>query len=244
MQEEFENDNRNVLDHLAIIMDGNGRWAKERNLSRIFGHKVGLDNVKGVVEFLSTKNIKYLTMFAFSTENLFREKDEVDNLMALFDYALGEYRELLIKNNISFKVIGDLSILSDDVKKKVLNLENETSINCGMQLNIAFNYGGRADILNAVKNIAQKVLDNELNLSDLNEEVFEHSLYTEGIPSPDLLIRTGGHKRLSNFLLWQLSYSELFFCDDYWPDFNIIRLESILNDYLLRKRNFGRVSNL
>jgi undecaprenyl diphosphate synthase len=222
-------------------MDGNGRWAQNRNLERIFGHQAGLKNIKNIVESCMRKNIQYLTLFAFSTENFFRERDEVEDLIKLFDYALDEYRQFIIDNNCIFKFIGDLSILPEKIKNKILNLENETNNNKKMTLIIAFNYGGRNDIVNATKNIFKKIQNNELKIDNLNEKIFQNHLYTKNILDPDLLIRTGGHKRLSNFLLWQLSYTELFFCDDYWPDFDEDKLNSVLEDYFLRNRNFGTI---
>ena len=231
----------NQLNHLAIIMDGNGRWAKNNNLERIFGHQAGLKNVKNITEYAIKNNIKHLTLFAFSTENFLREKSEVIHLIHLFDYALNEYRKFIIENRCIFKCIGDISILPDETREKIFNLENETQFNNSLTLVIAFNYGGRSDILNATKKIIQKIQIGNLQLEDLSESLFSNFLYTANIPDPDLLIRTGGQKRLSNFLLWQLSYTELFFCDDYWPDLNEEKLEKILQDYNLRKRNFGKV---
>ena len=231
----------NQLNHLAIIMDGNGRWAKNNNLERIFGHQAGLKNVKNIAECAIKNNIKYLTLFAFSTENFFREENEVIHMMDLFDYALNEYRKFIIENHCIFKCIGDISIVPDKTREKICNLENDTKFNDSLTLIVAFNYGGRSDILNATKKILQKIQDGDLQLESLNENIFSNFLYTLNIPDPDLLIRTGGQKRLSNFLLWQLSYTELFFCDDYWPDLNEEKLEKILHDYHLRKRNFGRV---
>jgi undecaprenyl diphosphate synthase len=231
----------NKLDHLAIIMDGNGRWAKSKNLERIFGHKVGLENISNIVEHSIKNNIKYLTLFAFSTENFYREKNEVDNLVYLFDYALDEYKKFIFQNNLIFRCIGDISFLPQRIKEKVFNLEKDTSSNKSMTLIIAFNYGGRSDILNSVKSILKKITTNQVEIDNINEEILQGYLYTSNIPDPDLLIRTGGQKRLSNFLLWQLAYTELFFCDDYWPDFNGKKLDMIIEDYFLRKRNFGKI---
>ena len=215
----------NRLNHLAIIMDGNGRWAKNNNLERIFGHQAGLKNIQNIAEYSVKNNIQYLTLFAFSTEN----------------YALDKYRAFIIDNNLIFQCIGDISILPKQIKEKILDLENETKHNCKMTLIIAFNYGGRNDIINATKNILQQIKDGILQSSDLNETLFQNYLYTSNIPDPDLLIRTGGQKRLSNFLLWQLSYTELFFCDDHWPDFDEQKLAEVLKNYFLRKRNFGKI---
>lgn len=231
----------NALNHLAIIMDGNGRWAKNKGLERIFGHQAGLQNIKNIVEYSAQNNIKYLTLFAFSTENFFREKNEVENLINLFDYALDEYKKFIFEKDLIFKCIGDTSILPEKIKSKIFNLENETKFNTKMTLIVAFNYGGRSDILNATKKIFEQIKKKELKIENLNEKIFQNYLYTNDIPDPDLLIRTGGQKRLSNFLLWQLSYTELFFCDDYWPDFNKEKLEETLKDYFLRKRNFGKI---
>lgn len=225
----------NILNHLAIIMDGNSRWAQNKKLPYGQGHVAGLQNIKNICELLPEFNIKYLTLFAFSTENFLRPVEEINFLMILFDKAIEDYKDYLIEKKIFLNLIGDLSILNEQLKKKVKNLSELTFQNHEFVLNLAFNYGGRNEIIRAVKNIVKE----NINSSEVNEKLFSKFLYTSNMPDPDLVIRTGGHKRISNFLLWQISYAELFFCDSYWPDFDRQKLVGAIEDFKKRKRNYG-----
>jgi len=220
--------------HVAIIMDGNGRWAESRNLPRTEGHKAGVKVVKIITRASVEFGIKYLTLYAFSTENWKRSKEEVDFLFKLFVDTIRNYVDELIENSIRLNFIGDIDDLPYFVKKFVNFSSNKTSKGQKMVLNIALNYGGRTEIINAVRNIRK-------TRAKVDEESFKDFLYTKEQPDPDLVIRTGGEKRLSNFLLYQSSYAELFFTDTYWPDFTKEEYLSILEDFMKRKRRFGGV---
>ncbi len=220
--------------HVAIIMDGNGRWAESRNLPRTEGHKAGVKVVKIITRASVEFGIKYLTFYAFSTENWKRSKEEVDFLFKLFVDTIRNYVDELIENSIRLNFIGDIDDLPYFVKKFVNFSSNKTSKGQKMVLNIALNYGGRTEIINAVRNIRK-------TRAKVDEESFKDFLYTKEQPDPDLVIRTGGEKRLSNFLLYQSSYAELFFTDTYWPDFTKEEYLSILEDFMKRKRRFGGV---
>ncbi len=229
---------KNIPEHVAIIMDGNGRWAKNRNKPRFYGHKEGMKRVKEIVETSKEFGIKVLTLFAFSTENWERPKEEVSFLMSLLkEYIKKEVKELK-KNNIRLNFIGDLSKFSDDIKN-LLNNSMKITSNCNdLMLNIALNYGGRADILQAVKRIVSEKISEE----EINEELFSNYLYTKGIKDPDLLIRTSGEYRISNFLLWQIAYTELYITDTLWPDFDKNEFKKALEDFSKRERRFGKIS--
>ena len=232
-------DMNKIPQHIAIIMDGNGRWAKKRGLSRSVGHREGSATLKKIVEACYNLGVKYLTVYAFSTENWSRPKEEVDELMKLLlEYLKNAEKELKGKN-IRIKVIGDRNRLPDDIVSEIERVEKNTSHIKGLDFIIALNYGGRQEIVDAVASIVNDAKNNKI--TEINEEIISQRLYTNGIPDPDLLIRTSGEIRLSNFLIWQSSYSELFFCDVLWPDFTQKHLEEAILSYQGRQRRFGGV---
>lgn len=225
--------------HVAIIMDGNGRWAKKRNLPRLMGHRSGMKTVDKIIAFCVELGIKALTLYTFSAENWKRPKREVDTLMKLLEQALRENSEKIRKRNIKFNVIGRLDILPLFLRDMIQRLQKETFENSGMILTLALNYGGRQEILDAVKGICEKSLNSKQDISCLSEKDFEKFLYTNGLPELDLIIRTSGEMRLSNFLLWQSAYSEFYVTDILWPDFSADELKKILKEYDKRDRRFG-----
>ncbi len=231
----------NLPQHVAIIMDGNGRWAKSRHLPRTSGHIEGVKRVEEIVYFASARGIKVLTLFTFSTENWSRPKQEVSMLMKMLITVLNKKIQELNKKKIRLQLIGRREGVPESVLKTILSATELTKDNKGMTLNMAFNYGGRLEILDAVKTIAAAVKNNEMQLDDITEETLSQLLYTKGLPDPDLLIRTSGEKRISNFLLWQLSYSEFYFTDKFWPDFNKDEFEKALTDFKRRERRYGKV---
>lgn len=226
--------------HLAIIMDGNGRWAKERNLPRQAGHRQGVETVREIVRASSTLGIKILTLFAFSTENWKRPASEVSYLMGLPEIYFKKELPELMRQNVRVSMLGDFEKLPLKVQKAVREGAEATKDNSGLLLNFALNYGARAEILRAVNLIAQKAATSA-RYSELDEKAFARYLYTKDMPDPDLVVRTSGEMRISNFLLWQLAYSELWFTDVYWPDFSKEHLEEAILAYQNRKRRFGRV---
>lgn len=229
----------NSPNHIAIIMDGNGRWAKKRNLPRISGHKAGVEALRDVIKTCSNIGINYLTLYAFSTENWKRPPEEVKGLMELLVIYLRKEIGELHSNNVRINIIGDVLKLP---RKAILEIEKATKLtseNTGLTVNIALNYGGKSDIINAVKNICKSVMDDTLKIEDIDENMLSTYLYTRNIPDPDLLIRTSGEQRISNFLLWQIAYSELWFTDVYWPDFTSKHLIEAIQDFNQRKRRFG-----
>lgn len=230
---------KNLPKHVAIIMDGNGRWAKKRFLPRLAGHKAGVEALKKIIRFSSDIGIEYVTVYAFSTENWKRPNDEVDGILKLLISAMNKEFQSLVENNVKIKMLGTPTNLPEDIKAAFKNAENKTKNNTGLQFNIAFNYGSRLEMIHAVKEIAQKVKDDKLSVNEITDDVMSKHLYTKNIPDPDLVIRTSGEIRLSNFLLWQISYSELYFTDTYWPDFNEKEYEKALKEYSHRKRRFG-----
>ncbi|MCK5824218.1 MAG: isoprenyl transferase [Ichthyobacteriaceae bacterium] len=235
-------DKNNLPKHVAIIMDGNGRWAKKQGKLRIFGHNGGVKSVRDTVEGAAEIGIKYLTMYAFSTENWNRPKLEVDALMALLVSSLKDELTTLNKNNIKLNSIGDTSKLPLRVQKNLASVIDQTKNNSRMTLTLALNYGSKSEILTAVKSIASKAKNNELNIDDITESLFSENLYTSNMPDVDLLIRTSGETRISNFLLWQIAYAELIFIEKLWPDFRKDDLfEAILN-YQNKERRFGKTS--
>lgn len=225
--------------HIAIIMDGNRRWARERNLDIRLGHKEGAKTLEKIVRDAKELGIKYITVYAFSTENWKRSAEEVDALMLLLTTYLNDYGKRADTENIKINVLGDLSRLSNSLQKSIFNAMDRTKDNDGIVFNIALNYGGRDEIVHAVKNIALDVKNGKLDIDEINEELISNSLYTKGQPDPDLLIRTSGELRLSNFLPWQLVYTEFLFLDKYWPDFSKEDLEYAISIYQKRNRKFG-----
>ena len=229
----------NLPQHIAIIMDGNRRWAKNKNLPVSFGHKEGAKTLEKIVRYANKIGIKYITVYAFSTENWKRTEEEVSTLMNLFQSYLDDYSKRADSENIKVKIIGSKNGLSEKMKNSIEKCMERTKNNTGITFNIALNYGGRDEIINAVKNIAQKVKENEINIEDIAEKTISENLYTQGQPDPDLLIRTSGEIRLSNFLPWQLVYSEFVFVEKNWPDFNEKDLDEAIEIYQKRNRKFG-----
>lgn len=229
--------------HVAIIMDGNGRWAKRRNLPRAAGHREGIKSVRAIVEAAGDLGIEVLTLYTFSKENWRRPATEVSTLMKLLASTLSKEINELNEKNVRFQVIGDIEDLPQFVYQQVVEGIEKTRHNTGLTLNIALSYGGRAEIVRAVTEIARKVRDGELYLGDVDEDVFSDYLYTKNLPDPDLLIRTSGEQRISNFLLWQLAYSEILLSDTLWPDFRKEDFYDALVCYMKRERRFGMVSD-
>ena len=231
---------KNCPRHVAIIMDGNGRWAQSQNLPRHAGHKAGVKSVRSSVEHCLRRGIEVLTLFAFSSENWKRPADEVNLLMDLFMLALNREVKRLHKNNVCLKIIGERSAFSDKLQEKIASAEALTASNTALTLQIAANYGGRWDITQAARSIAEKAAAGELDPSRITEETLSQALSFAELPDPDLFIRTGGESRLSNFMLWQTAYSELYFTDTYWPDFDEHAMQQALNYYAGRQRRFGK----
>jgi len=229
--------------HLAIIMDGNGRWAQQRMLKRIVGHQRGAETVKMVVEQASHLGIKYLTLFAFSSENWSRPAIEVRALMTLLKKYIRHETARMMRNNIRYNVIGNRSDLPDDVNQTLDEAIQETAANTGMVLTLALSYGGRQEISMAAARLARDIIAGDLNPEEVTVETFSGYLDTGGLPDPDFLIRTSGEMRISNFLLWQLAYTELYFTDINWPDFTINELHKALADFQSRERRFGKTSD-
>ena len=225
--------------HVAIIMDGNGRWAKKRFLPKKAGHSAGGQTVRKLAEKMNEEGFKILTLFAFSTENWSRPKDEVDELMALLRDYIQQYIDDSKKNNIRINILGDLEALDADLRKKSLYLMELTKNHDGLCLNIALNYGGRDELTRAMRKIAEKAADGRINPNGITELDIKTHLDTAEFPDPDLLIRTSGEKRISNFMLWQLAYTELYFCDKLWPDFTFLDLMTAIRDYWSRDRRYG-----
>lgn len=232
-------DHQNMPKHVAIIMDGNGRWAKQQGKLRVFGHQNGVKAVRTAVSFAAKHNIQVLTLYAFSCENWNRPEAEVSALMSLFMRALNSEVKKLHKNNIRLNIIGDKSGFSESLQKRIAESEDLTSNNTGLLLNIAANYGGYWDITQAAQKLAVKVKLGEISLSDITSERFQTMLVTGGQPQVDLLIRTSGEQRISNFLLWQIAYAELFFSPVLWPDFNDEAFSEAIVAYQQRDRRFG-----
>ena len=242
MAENNELENLIIPEHVAIIMDGNGRWAKKRGLPRTFGHKQGCTVVERTVEDAARLGLKFLTVYAFSTENWKRSEDEVGALMQLFRYYMVRLLDVATKNNVRVRMIGDRRRFPEDIIEGINKLETETGEATGLTFVIAVNYGGRDEIRRAALRFAEDIRDGKKELSeDFSEEDFSAYLDTAGMPDPDLLIRTSGELRLSNFLLWQLAYSEIYITDVYWPDFNRDELIKAIKAYNKRNRRFGGV---
>lgn len=229
----------NMPEHIAIIMDGNRRWAKKRNLPIKLGHKEGAETLKAVVRHANKIGLKYITVYAFSTENWKRSQDEVDSLMKLLETYLDDFAKEADTENIVIRVLGDMNALSESLQQSIERTIKRTENNTGTIFNIALNYGGRDEIVNAIKKIAQKVSSGEMNINEITEETVSNNLYTYSIPDPDLLIRTSGELRLSGFLPWQSVYSEFLFLDKLWPDFTAEDLDKAIEEYSRRTRKFG-----
>ena len=225
--------------HIAIIMDGNRRWAKSKGLPVALGHKQGAETLERIVRYANKIGVKYLTVYAFSTENWKRAEEEVKSLMLLFQGYIDKYSKIADTENIKIQFLGDMTAFSGKLQKGVQNCIEKTKNNTGVVFNIALNYGGRLEIVNAVKNIAQKVKLNEIKIEQIDENLISDNLYTKNMPDPDLLIRTSGEIRTSNFLPWQIVYSEFLFLDKYWPDFNERDLDNAIIEYNKRTRKFG-----
>ena len=235
-------ENLKIPDHVAIILDGNGRWAKKRGMPRNYGHTQGAKTVEVICEEAYRMGISYLTVYAFSTENWNRPKAEVQALMALLVTAIHRETPDLMKNNVRLHAIGDLLRLDEDVRKTLNDCIEQTSVNTGTTLILALSYSSRWELLNASKLLAKDICEKRISPDDITEDSFSQYLTTKGIPDPDLLIRTGGEKRISNFLLWQLSYAELYFTNVYWPDFRENELYEAILYYQQRERRFGKTS--
>lgn len=231
-----------IPNHVAIIMDGNGRWAKSKNLSRVFGHNEGVNSARDIVEASGQLGIKYLTLYTFSTENWKRPKMEVALLMKLLIRSIRSETDRLNQNDVRLIATGDLENLPDKVMKELQDAMDRTKDNKLMTLNLALSYSGRWDIVNAVKKIVKEQNEGKIDLEDINEKTFPEYLATNDIPDPDLLIRTGGEFRISNFLLWQLAYSEIYIDNNYWPDFKRVQYYKAISEFQKRERRFGLVS--
>ena len=233
-------DKTRIPSHIAIIMDGNGRWAKQRGQIRTFGHQAGAETVHVIAEEAARLGVKYLTLYTFSTENWNRPVDEVAALMSLLMDSIEE--ETFMKNNISFRIIGDTAKLPENVLERLNRCIERTSVNTGMCLTLALSYSSKWEITEAVRHIASRVSAGDLKADEITDQTVDGFLATHYMPDPDLLIRTGGEVRLSNFLLWQCAYSELYFCDTFWPDFKAEELCKAICDYQRRERRFGKTS--
>lgn len=228
------------LQHIAIIMDGNRRWAKNHMLPSAVGHQKGVESLKNTMRSFDKFGIKYLTVYAFSTENWKRQKEEVDFLMNLLAKTLTDELDEMHKENVKIKFVGNIEKLSPKLIEILENAENKTKNNTGVNLQIAFNYGARDEIVNALKKIAQKALEGEIKIDEIDENLVSQNLYTAGIPDPDLLIRTGGEKRISNYLLWQIAYSEVYVTEKFWPEFDENALKDAILEFEKRNRRYGK----
>lgn len=226
--------------HVAVIMDGNGRWAKAKGLSRNEGHKKGSEVLRDITDYADTLGVKYLTAYAFSTENWNRPQEEVDGLMNLMRKYLKDHLKRAKKKNIKFKVIGDIEPLDQDIKQQIIELETLTKDKTGLCVCIALNYGGRDEIVRAFKTLTNDLLENRIKQEEISEQLITRYLDTAGIPDPDLMIRTSGEIRTSNFLPWQLAYSEFYFTECSWPEFTKKEFDKALGEYSNRKRRFGK----
>ncbi len=225
--------------HIGIIMDGNRRWAASQGKNAGFGHRQGAKTLEKIVRYANKIGLKYITVYAFSTENWKRAQEEVNGLMLLFKTYLDDYAKRADTENIKVNILGDISAFNEDLQKSMRKCIERTKDNTGVLFSIALNYGGRAEIVNATKNIATQIKNGKINLEDINEELISNNLYTAGIPDPDLIIRTSNELRLSGFLIWQSAYSELYFTDINWPDFDENALDKAILEYQNRNRRFG-----
>lgn len=235
---KYELDKNRIPQHIAIIMDGNGRWASERGKERSFGHQAGVDTVRRITSECTRMGVKYLTLYTFSTENWSRPADEISALMGLVLSSLED--EIFMKNNVRFQVVGDIQRLPEEVQQKLQETMEHTAGNTAMTMVVALSYSSRWEITQAAKAIAADVKAGKLNVEDVTEELLSQHLVTNFMPDPELLIRTGGELRISNYLLWQIAYAELYFCDTYWPDFNEEDLHKAIASYQARQRRFGK----
>lgn len=235
----MEYDKSKMPKHIAIIMDGNRRWARAKGKPVSFGHKEGAKTLEKIVRYANKIGLEHITVYAFSTENWKRTEEEVSALMLLLQTYLDDYSKRADSENIKVKVIGDITVLSPGMQKSIINCMERTKNNTGVVFNIALNYGGRDEIVKAVKEICKEVKEGKINIEDINEELITNELYTKGQPDPDLVIRTSGELRLSNFLPWQSTYSELLFVQKNWPDFTEEDLDNAIVEYQKRKRKFG-----
>ncbi len=235
----MEFDKNSMPKHIAIIMDGNRRWAKKQGKNASYGHKEGAKTLEKIVRYANKIGLKYITVYAFSTENWKRAEEEVSALMMLLQNYLDDYSKRADTENIRVKILGDITALSSGMQKSILKCMERTKDNTGVTFNIALNYGGRDEIVKAVKKIAEDVKEGKIDVNTINEEMISNNLYTAGMPDPDLLIRTSGELRLSNFLPWQVVYSEFLFVDKNWPDFTEEDLDNAIIEYQKRTRKFG-----
>ena len=235
-------DKKKLPGHIAIIMDGNGRWAKSKGLPRLSGHKAGVKAVRKITETCSKIGLQHLTLFTFSSENWKRPTSEVNALMKLLLSSIHNEINRMIKNNVRFTFIGDINKFNDSIQNELLNAYEKTKNNSGLNLNLALSYGGRQEIINATKNLFKKINSGKINIEDVNENLFSQELYTKNLPNPDLLIRTGGNYRISNFLLWQIAYSEFYITNTFWPSFDEDKLIEAIIEFQNRERRFGKIS--
>lgn len=240
MSFKYEINPERIPEHIAIIMDGNGRWAKAKGLPRTAGHQQGVETVKKITEEATRLGVKYLTLYTFSTENWNRPADEIAALMGLIIDHLEE--EIFMKNNVRFRMIGDMSRIPTQVRQRIIECMERTKENNKMTMVIALSYSSRWELTEATRKIAAKIQTGELTLSSITEETVNSQLETAFMPDPDLLIRTGGELRISNYLLWQCAYTEFYFCDTFWPDFNEEEFHKAIHDYQSRERRFGKTS--
>jgi undecaprenyl diphosphate synthase len=229
--------------HIAVIMDGNGRWAKQRGKPRVFGHRAGVESVRAIIDTSARLGIKAVTLYAFSTENWKRPQDEIGALFLMLKHFVRSELKTLIKNNVRFQAIGKLEGLATDVQKELQIAKEKTKNNTGTILSVALNYGGRIEIVDACKKAVKSLLDSGKNIDDLSEESIEQFLYTQGLPEVDLLIRTSGEMRISNFLLWQIAYSEIYITETLFPDFRREQIFDAVIDYQKRERRFGDIES-
>jgi len=229
-----------TVNHIAFIMDGNRRWAKQHNLPIAAGHRKGAETLTDIAKAAKELGVRYMTVYAFSTENWGRKKEEVDTLMDLLRQYLEKGFKELKDNDARIIFIGERYMLADDIRQKMAQIEQETAQNKSVTLCVALSYGGRQEIVHAAQSIAQKVLDGKIKVEDINTEIFAENLYTKDIPDPDLLVRTSGEQRISNYLPWQTAYSEFYFSDTLWPDFSAKELKKIIEDYSKRERRYGK----
>ena len=239
----MEIDNKNIPKHIAVIMDGNGRWAKKKGENRLFGHQNGVKALKKLIEESVRLNISYLTLFAFSTENWKRPKKEISTIMRLIVLVLKKELKTMMDNKIKLETIGDLEKLPENVKSNLIKTVNKTKNNNKLTLTVAINYGGKEDISNAFKLLLEKVKNNIISPKKIDELIINNHLYTRNLPDVDLLIRTSGEQRISNFLLWKIAYAELYFSNVLWPDFNEKCLHDAIISYQNRERRFGKTSD-